>query len=150
MLEYAPSTIIERPLARMFPMETIGDRIKQERLARRWTQKVLGDKVRVSDAAVSRWELGLSDPVGENIYALGVAFGVTTDWLIKGRLPKERGAKKTKTVKASTTPRTKILLEIIEAWSDAEQVAFIRSEKAKRSQVTGTTQRGTSTAQSRR
>jgi transcriptional regulator with XRE-family HTH domain len=42
----------------IFPMETMGDRIRQLRVARGYSQEELGSLVGVSKSAVSQWELG--------------------------------------------------------------------------------------------
>lgn len=39
--------------------EEIGNRIKQKRLSRGWTQTELGERLGVGAAAVNKWELGV-------------------------------------------------------------------------------------------
>lgn len=66
-------------------METMGDRIRNLRLARGLSQEALGQLLGVSRAAVSQWELGVVDNIKlATFLALCDAFGTTPDYLVFG------------------------------------------------------------------
>lgn len=59
------------------------DKIKELRERNHITQKQLGDLLRISDRAVSKWESGLSKPSGENLISLAKIFGVPVEILFE-------------------------------------------------------------------
>lgn len=64
---------------------TIGERIRQKRLASRLTQKALARKLKdVSHVAISQWESNTTKPNAQNLYELSVLFGCDFAWLLKG------------------------------------------------------------------
>lgn len=72
------------------PMETMGERIRQLRDARSLTQEALGERLGVSRAAVSKWELGGTRDIRLSTFlALCREFDTTPDYLVFG--PPENG-----------------------------------------------------------
>jgi DNA-binding XRE family transcriptional regulator len=66
-------------------METMGDRIKQLRQSKGWTQEQLGDRVGVSKMAVSAWETGGTANIRlKTFLALCEEFGTTPQYLAFG------------------------------------------------------------------
>ena len=63
---------------------TLGERIYSLRKARGLSQEELADAVGVSRQAVSKWELGESQPEVDKAVLLAQALGVTTDQLLLG------------------------------------------------------------------
>lgn len=71
-------------------METMGERIRQLRLAKQWTQQELGDRVGVSRAAVAQWESGETKNIKNVTFRRLVReLGTTEDYLVFG--PDEPG-----------------------------------------------------------
>ncbi len=66
---------------------TIADRIQTLRKAQGISQEELADRTGVSRQAVSKWESEQALPDLERVIALSEAFGVTTDYLLKGIEP---------------------------------------------------------------
>jgi transcriptional regulator with XRE-family HTH domain len=67
------------------PMETMGDRIRTLREARRLTQEQLGKLVGVSKSAVSQWEDGSTKNIKLVAFlALLEALGTDYEWLVYG------------------------------------------------------------------
>ena len=48
------------------------------------TQEFVAERIGVSRQAVSKWEMGLSDPSTSNLFALADLFGIQPEELIKG------------------------------------------------------------------
>lgn len=65
-------------------MSTVGDRIKEARIARGLTQDELGKKAGYSSgrSAINKIEVGKSYPSQKYIIALADALGVSVDWLL--------------------------------------------------------------------
>lgn len=59
--------------------EKIGNFIRQNRNAKKLTQKQLADKLCVTDRAVSRWERGVGTPDISLLVALGEILGVSVN-----------------------------------------------------------------------
>ena len=55
------------------------EKLKELRLINGYSQKELGKKLSISDRAVSKWELGLSKPSGENLMKLSKIFNVPAE-----------------------------------------------------------------------
>jgi transcriptional regulator with XRE-family HTH domain len=69
----------------MVYMETMGDRIRQERTRLKLSQEQLGDVAGISKQAVSKIESGLTkNPELANFYALADLFRVNPRWLALG------------------------------------------------------------------
>lgn len=64
---------------------TIGERIKDLRKGKGWTQAALAEKISVSDKAVSKWESGGGNPETSQLPILSELFGVTIDYLLTGK-----------------------------------------------------------------
>ena len=62
---------------------TIGKRIKEERLAKKWTQEQLAVKLNVSRSTVSSWEVERNYPDLETIIAISDLFGQSLDQLLR-------------------------------------------------------------------
>ncbi|HAT54760.1 MAG TPA: transcriptional regulator [Lactobacillus sp.] len=62
----------------------LGQRIKEERERRDWTQTQLADTLHVSRQAISKWELGTAYPDIERLIQISDLFSVSLDNLIKG------------------------------------------------------------------
>ena len=67
-------------------METLNERIKQLRKERGLTQSQLADLLCVTDKAVSKWEVGESNPDISLLSRLSEIFGVTIDYLLTGKV----------------------------------------------------------------
>ena len=61
---------------------TIGERIKQARKARKWTQSTLAEAVGTAQDQVARWEKGVITPGRAHLTELARVFDCTTDWLL--------------------------------------------------------------------
>lgn len=62
---------------------TIGERLKQQRQLRKFTQAELAKRAEVSQGLVARIETGkVKDPASSITLRLARALGVTADWLI--------------------------------------------------------------------
>ncbi len=66
-------------------MNNIGDRIKQKRKELGFTQAELGEKLNITDRAVSKWEQGEGDPNLSIIPDIAKALGVSLDYLLLGK-----------------------------------------------------------------
>jgi len=61
----------------------IGEKIKEERLKKEWTQEQLGKELSVSRSAVSSWEVGRNYPDLETIVIISDLFGISLDQLLR-------------------------------------------------------------------
>lgn len=68
---------------------SIGERIKQARKAKGYTQQELADMVGVVKATICGYEVGNREPDVLRIHALSKALGVTGDWLIESPFAEE-------------------------------------------------------------
>ena len=62
----------------------LGNRIKQYRAARGWSQDDLAEKAYVSRQTISNWENDKSYPDLQSLLLLGSLFGLSLDQLVKG------------------------------------------------------------------
>lgn len=60
-----------------------GERLKEEREKRGWSQIYLAEKINVSRQSVSKWETGKNYPSIEVIIDLSDLFGITVDELLR-------------------------------------------------------------------
>ncbi len=60
-----------------------GERLKEEREKRGWSQTYLAEKIHVSRQSVSKWETGKNYPSIEVIIDLSDLFGITVDELLR-------------------------------------------------------------------
>ncbi|MGX7163658.1 helix-turn-helix domain-containing protein [Enterococcus massiliensis] len=75
----------------------IGDKIKEQRLKKGWTQEQLGQLLNVSRPTISSWEIGRNYPDLETIIAISDLFGISLDHLL--REDKEMAKDTTKKIK---------------------------------------------------
>ncbi|MCI3028266.1 helix-turn-helix domain-containing protein [Desemzia sp. C1] len=61
----------------------IGDKIKEERLRKEWTQEQLAQLLNVSRSTVSSWEVARNYPDLETIVAISDLFGISLDRLLR-------------------------------------------------------------------
>lgn len=64
-------------------IKTLGERIKQQRIKCKMTQELVAEKLGVSRQAVSKWEVGKSEPSTTNLLALAKLFEVAPEELLK-------------------------------------------------------------------
>ena len=63
--------------------KTLGEVLKQHRIKCKMTQEFVAETLGVSRQAVSKWEIGSSDPSTTNLIALAKLFGVPAEELLK-------------------------------------------------------------------
>lgn len=63
--------------------KSLGETLKAHRVRCKMTQEFVAETIGVSRQAVSKWELGTSDPSTSNLFALAKLFGVTAEELLK-------------------------------------------------------------------
>lgn len=63
-------------------MNTLKDRIKEERKKKDLSQKELGEIIGVSDTQISNYEKGVSIPPSDRLSMMADIFGCTTDYLL--------------------------------------------------------------------
>jgi len=66
-----------------------GDRILNRRKALKLTQRGLAKLVDVSSATISKWESGINEPVGRNLFTLSKVLHVSPAWVMYGDEDKE-------------------------------------------------------------
>lgn len=62
-------------------IKIFAERLRELRLEENLSTKMLGEKIKVSDATISRWENCLQTPTISQIVKLAKYFNVTTDYL---------------------------------------------------------------------
>ena len=62
--------------------KTLGETIKAYRMERNMTQEFVAESLGVSRQAVSKWEMGTSDPSTSNLLALAKLYGVSAEELL--------------------------------------------------------------------
>ena len=80
----------------------LGQRIKEEREKRQWTQDYLAETLNVSRQAISKWEVGSTYPDIDRLVLISYLFGITLDSLIKGDDSLKKSIVITKNAKAQT------------------------------------------------
>ena len=68
-------------------MQTIGQRLAEARKNCGLTQSQVAEKLYLTTQSISSWECGNSLPDTEKISEIAALYGITTDWLLTGRLP---------------------------------------------------------------
>jgi len=63
--------------------KSLGEVLKQHRIACKMTQEFVAETLGVSRQAVSKWESGASDPSTTNLMALAKLFGVRPEELLR-------------------------------------------------------------------
>jgi len=64
--------------------QQLGLRIRELRLERGWSQKMLADRLHINKSVISFYELGSRFPTYDVLLSIADVFHVTTDYLIKG------------------------------------------------------------------
>ena len=64
--------------------DTVGDRIRNTRMERGWTQDFLANEVGVSRSAVAQWETDRAGQVRGNLSRIADALGVSVEYLLHG------------------------------------------------------------------
>ena len=62
---------------------TLGEKLKQQRIANKMTQEFVAKTIGVSRQAVSKWENGASDPSTSNLFAIANLYGISAEDLLK-------------------------------------------------------------------
>ena len=62
---------------------SLGEVLKKHRMELGFTQEFVAESLGVSRQAVSKWEVGASDPSTSNLFALAKLFGITPEELIR-------------------------------------------------------------------
>lgn len=62
--------------------KSLGETIKAYRMERNMTQEFVAESLGVSRQAVSKWEMGTSDPSTSNLLALAKLYGVSAEELL--------------------------------------------------------------------
>jgi transcriptional regulator with XRE-family HTH domain len=60
----------------------IGQRLREARISRGWTQRELADRADTYQSNVSHWESGRYDIYAWALVRLAIPLGVSTDWLL--------------------------------------------------------------------
>lgn len=74
-------------------MASLGDRIKQTREERKWTQDKLAGETGLSKSFLSEIENDKRTPSADNVLRISNALGVSLDYLLKGETGKEERAR---------------------------------------------------------
>lgn len=80
----------------------LGQRIKEEREKRQWTQDYLAETLNVSRQTISKWEVGSTYPDIDRLVQISNLFDITLDSLIKGDDSLKKSIVITKNAKAQT------------------------------------------------
>lgn len=73
-------------------MGTLGDRIKFLRDSNNITMKTLSEATKISKGNLSSYENNKFKPSADAIILISEYFGVTTDWLLTGKDPKQQNS----------------------------------------------------------
>ena len=60
----------------------IGQRLREARISKGWTQRELADRANTYHSNVSHWESGRYDIYAWALARLAIPLGVSTDWLL--------------------------------------------------------------------
>ena len=63
-------------------MRKFAERFKELRLEKNLSMKELSNKIKISDATISRWKNGINDIKGDQLIIVAKFFGVSADYLI--------------------------------------------------------------------
>ncbi|WP_017892516.1 LexA family transcriptional regulator [Serratia sp. S4] len=66
-------------------METLGQRLKRLRKAKKLTQAQVAKALKVSDVTIGYWERDLNEPGGKSLTGLARYFGVAEEYLLYGK-----------------------------------------------------------------
>lgn len=70
-------------------MKRLGERLKDAREKKKYTQKYVADKLGISNGTVSGYERNYRDPDTEILTQMATLYGVSVDYLLHGELPKK-------------------------------------------------------------
>jgi len=94
-------------------MKAIGERIKELRTKRRFSQEKLGDLAGMSKAGIGRLENGHSkSPTPDNLFGIAKALGVDPQWLATGIEPKTINSDLEKVINLLDEEQTRTLLSV--------------------------------------
>ena len=71
-------------------METLGYRLAEARKNCGLTQAQVAEKLFLTTQSISSWECGNTVPDTEKVPEIAALYGVTTDWLLSGKLPSDK------------------------------------------------------------
>ncbi len=80
----ATATVESEVAASEQVLQSLGEALKNARIARKFTQEYVADTLGVSRQAVSKWENGTSDPSTSNLIALAKLYEVSVETLLAG------------------------------------------------------------------
>lgn len=63
--------------------KSLGEALKEHRTRCKMTQEFVAETIGVSRQAVSKWEIGTSDPSTSNLFALAKLYGISVGDLLK-------------------------------------------------------------------
>ena len=63
--------------------KSLGEVLKAQRIRCKMTQEFVAESIGVSRQAVSKWEIGASDPSTSNLFALAKLFGIAPEELLR-------------------------------------------------------------------
>jgi transcriptional regulator with XRE-family HTH domain len=72
---------------------TLGEKIKQLRKEKNWSQQVFGEKINIAKSVVWKYEKDEAIPSGEVIKRIATVFGISTDYLLFDRTERDNIAK---------------------------------------------------------
>lgn len=81
LLKYLRSKEVREEQSAM--TRSLGETVKAHRIRCKMTQEFVAESIGVSRQAVSKWELGVSDPSTSNLFALAKLFSVPVQELLK-------------------------------------------------------------------
>ena len=81
LLKYLRTGQVRREKAAV--TKSLGETLKAHRLRCKMTQEFVAESIGVSRQAVSKWEVGASDPSTSNLFALAKLFGVPVEELLR-------------------------------------------------------------------
>lgn len=62
---------------------TLGEKLKNYRISCNMTQEIVAERLGVSRQAVSKWEMGVSEPSTSNLLALAKLYNVTVEEILR-------------------------------------------------------------------
>lgn len=71
-------------------METLGFRLAEARKNCGLTQAQVAEKLFLTTQSISSWECGNTVPDTEKVPEIAALYGVTTDWLLSGKVPSDK------------------------------------------------------------
>lgn len=107
---------------------TMGERIKQLRITKGFTQEILAEKINVSRSAVAKWEADGGVPEVDNLMQLSFVFGISIDELV-GNSTNPSHSKKGGAIKCEVHDFGNQLYDIeLTGWNDGVYSVYIITE----------------------